>query len=345
MVDLFAFKQAEISGLAVCSIVAAGQSMTTKVFFTERPPSETLPAMSKPVAVSPSNAFRLALGLILTFYAGARILEVASSPVPRTAIVALDVLSAMAFALVDGARHYRLRGILIFTAICVVVGNIVENIGVMTGFPFGRYYFVELMGPKLFHVPVLLGLAYIGMAYVSWTVARAILGDSFEPPEGTRLIALPLTASFIMVAWDLAQDPVWATVLHGWVWRDGGPWFGVPFSNYLGWYGTVFTIYLLFGIYLRRRRQAPVVAPLASLRPAIFFYALCATGNLLQAIPHADPAVVQDPTGKQWRAADITAASALVSVFVMGAFAVLAWIVHSRPGQERSGEKPSTGSV
>jgi putative membrane protein len=249
----------------------------------------------------------------------------------------------MAFALVDGARHYRLRGILIFTAICVAVGNLVENIGVTTGFPFGRYYFVELMGPKLFHVPVLLGLAYIGMAYVSWMVARAILGRSFESPNGAHLTALPVTASFIMVAWDLAQDPVWATILHGWVWRDGGPWSGVPVSNYLGWYGTVFTIYLLFAIYLRRRPEPALALPPASLRPAIFFYALCAAGNLLQAIPPAVPAVVQDPTGKQWRATDITAASALVSVFVMGAFAAMAWIVHSRPGQERSGEKPSTG--
>lgn len=299
--------------------------------------------MSRSSAIPLSRRFRFALGLILACYAGARILEVVASPVPRTVIVALDVLSAMAFALVDGARHYRLRGILVFTAICIAVGNIVENVGVMTGFPFGRYYFVELMGPKLFHVPVLLGLAYIGMAYVSWTVARAILGHSSESPQGTRLIALPLAASFIMVAWDLAQDPVWATVLHGWVWRDGGAWFGVPISNYLGWYGTVFTIYLLFALYLRRRSEFALASPPAALRPAIFFYALCAAGNLLQPLPHAVPAVVQDPTGKQWQVADITAASALVSVFVMGAFAALAWIGHSRSMQDRPGEMPSAG--
>jgi putative membrane protein len=232
----------------------------------------------------------------------------------------------MAFAIVDGARHYRLRGILAFTAICFVVGNLVENIGVITGFPFGRYYFVELMGPKLFHVPVLLGLAYIGMAYVSWTLARLIVGNPYAPVSGLRVAGLPLVASFVMVAWDLAQDPVWATVLHGWVWRDGGPWFGVPISNYLGWYGTVFTIYLLFALYLRRRPNLLVAAPPASPRPALFFYLLCAAGNAIQTIPHAVPAVVEDPTGKQWLVADITGASALVSVLVMGAFAAIAWV-------------------
>jgi putative membrane protein len=233
----------------------------------------------------------------------------------------------MAFALVDGTRHYRLRGILVFAAICAVVGNITENLGVVTGFPFGRYYFVELMGPKLLHVPVLLGLAYIGMAYVSWTLARLIVGNRSAPVAAAQVLTLPLAASFIMVAWDLAQDPVWATVLHGWVWLDGGPWFGVPVSNYLGWYGTVFTIYLLFALYLRRRPAQALPANRGRWRrPAILFYALCAAGNVLQVIPRAVPAVVQDSTGKPWRVADITGASALVSIFVMGAFSVLAWI-------------------
>ncbi|MGA2834602.1 MAG: carotenoid biosynthesis protein [Terracidiphilus sp.] len=267
----------------------------------------------------------IALGLILACYACARVLEITSTPIPRTAIVALDVSSAMAFALVDGARHYRLRGILAFAVICTVVGNLVENLGVATGFPFGHYYFAELMGPKLFYVPVLLGLAYIGMAYVSWTLAVLIVGDLNAPAAGIRVLTLPVVASFVMVAWDLAQDPIWATALHGWVWRDGGPWFGVPISNYLGWYGNVFTIYLLFAFYLRRY-PAPAIAAPSALRPALVFYVLCAAGNVLQIISPLAPAVVQDPTGKQWRYADIAGASALVSIFVMGALAAVAWI-------------------
>ncbi len=96
----------------------------------------------------------------------------------------------------------------------------------------------------------------------------------------------------------------WATVLHGWVWRDGGPWFGVPISNYLGWYATVFTIYLLFALYLSRR-PAPLI-PVSSFAwwPAILFYALCACGNVLQTIPSPIPTVVHDPAGTSWRVAE-----------------------------------------
>ena len=279
--------------------------------------------MNHPAALPHSARTTLILCVILAAYACARILEIAPTSVPRIAVVALDVLSALAFALVDGARNYRLRGILVFAGICIVVGNITENLSIPTGFPFGHYYFAELMGPKLFQVPVLLGLAYIGMAYVSLILACLIVGKSAPPAATSRLLPVPLVASFIMVAWDLAQDPVWATALHGWVWRDGGPWFGVPVSNYLGWYGTVFVVYLLFAIYMRRG-SAQVVP--AHGRAAILFYALCAAGNVGQIFSRPNLAVVQDPTGHAWRVADITAASALVSIFGMGAFAVVAWI-------------------
>jgi hypothetical protein len=100
----------------------------------------------------------------------------------------------------------------------------------------------------------------------------------------------------------------------------------VPISNYLGWYLTVFIIYLTFALYLRRWPAEAVPAARASWLAAVLFYAVCAAGNVLQRIPTPNPAVVLDPTGKQWRVSDITGASALVSIFVMGAFAVLGWL-------------------
>lgn len=260
------------------------------------------------------------LTVILTAYACGRVLEIVFGPVPNTPLVAIEVLSAMAFALVDGAYRYGLRGIAVFSLICIVVGNVVENIGLATGFPYGHYTFLGVMGPRIFAVPVLLGLAYIGMAYASW-----VLGDLIVGPVSARarIAIVPVVAAFVMVAWDLAQDPVWSTMLGAWVWHDGGAWFGVPISNYFGWFATILLICVLFALYLFRGRAAFQPASISAV-PALLLYAFCAAGNMLQFLVRRTAAEVQDGSGRIWRVDDILIESALVSLFVMGAFAAIA---------------------
>ena len=267
----------------------------------------------------------LALWALLMLYGVARVLQIFPSRVPILTVVALHVLPPIVFALIHGAMLYRTRAILIFFTICLVVGNIFENLGVRTGFPFGHYYFTDRMGPKLFAVPILLGLAYLGMAYLSWTLARLILGDVRNPLGGFRVVTLPLVAAFIMVAWDFSQDPVWSTILHLWIWQQGGAYFGVPASNFLGWFLTVYVFYQLFALYLRGRSTDSDSLSASYWHQAVLFYALSAAGNVLLVIPRHGLSVVSDATGTQWQVSDIVGTCALVSIFTMGAFAVLAW--------------------
>ena len=70
-------------------------------------------------------------------------------------VVALHVVPAAAFALLHGAQFYQWRGILIFSALCLFTGNLFENLGIRTGFPFGHYHFTALMGPAIWGVPAL----------------------------------------------------------------------------------------------------------------------------------------------------------------------------------------------
>lgn len=212
-----------------------------------------------------------------------------------------------------------------FVLIILMVGNVFENVGVRTGFPFGHYYFTDLMGPKIFAVPIMLGLAYVGMAYLSWTLARLILGDLRAPLAGSRIVTLPLVAAFIMVAWDFSMDPVWATVLRAWVFPGGGAYFGVPISNFAGWYLTVYVIYQLFGLYLRSHASSFASLPPGYWRQPVLFYAVSAAGNLLLVLPQTRFTVVSDPAGTLWRVSDITATCALVTILTMGAFVLLAW--------------------
>lgn len=274
------------------------------------------------------------LWTFIALYVTARFLQVFPGKVPMLAVVALHVVPPMLFALVHGAMFYRRRGILIFFTICLLVGNVVENLGARTGFPYGQYYFTGVMGPKLFAVPILLGLAYLGMAYLSWTLARVILGDTGCQLAGARLVTLPLIAALIMVAWDFSMDPVWSTIVHAWIWLRGGAYFGVPVSNFLGWYFTVYVIFQLFALYLKKHPVAPDLLPPNYWRLPVLFYGISAAGNLLLLIPPAASSVVADATGTTWRVSDIISASALVSVFLMGAFVLLAWVRLSIGGNE-----------
>jgi uncharacterized membrane protein len=262
---------------------------------------------------------------MIAMYAFARVLQVYPGRTPILTVVAFHVLPPAAFALIHGARSYGWRGILVFIGIILVVGNAFENIGVRTGFPFGRYYFTDLMGPKLSVVPILLGLAYVGMAYLSWTLAHVILGGCGTRLSGSRVVVLPVIASFLMVAWDLCLDPIWATVLRAWVFPDGGPYFGVPISNFLGWYLTVYVIFQAFALYLRGRSTDRHRLPSRHWFQAILFYGSFAAGNLLLVIPRTGPSVVYDPAGVRWRVSDITGTCALVTIFTMGVFTLVAW--------------------
>jgi putative membrane protein len=56
-----------------------------------------------------------------------------------------------------------------------------------------------------------------------------------------------------MAAWDLVVDPILSGPTVGaWVWERGGPYYGVPLQNSLGWIVTTFTVYLLYRAVERR---------------------------------------------------------------------------------------------
>jgi uncharacterized membrane protein len=161
------------------------------------------------------------------------------------------------------------------------------------------------------------------MGYISWTVARVVLGDAGEALTGSRLITRPLVAAFVMVAWDFSQEAVWSNLVHAWRWHQGGAFFGVPLTNFLGWYLTVYLIYQSFTLAIRPRKCSFDHAGLW--QAAILFYGLSAAGNLLVPGPLGVETVI-DATGTVWPIAGILGTSALVSIFMMGAFALLAWV-------------------
>jgi putative membrane protein len=115
------------------------------------------------------------------------------------------------------------------------LGFAADWIGVGTGLPFGRYAFTDLLAPKLGdRVPLLLPLSWVNASVPAWAVAATLLPKAKAP---ARVFA----ATLLMVSWDLLVDPIMGHRYLFWIWAEGGPYYGIPLTNFAGWLlvGTV----------------------------------------------------------------------------------------------------------
>ena len=115
-----------------------------------------------------------------------------------------------------------------------VLTFILEAIGVKTGLVFGDYTYGTVLGPKIFSVPVIIG--------INW--ALIILGATIISASLTKnKFLLPLIAGLLSVTFDLVLEPV-AIALDYWNWEGGI----VPVQNYISWFviGTLSAVLFIF---------------------------------------------------------------------------------------------------
>jgi putative membrane protein len=201
-----------------------------------------------------------------------------------------------------------------------------ENLSILTGFPFGHYQYTANLGLKLFLVPLLIGPAYFGTGYVAWTLANVLLDEADRRQDITSIVGLPVIAAFVMTSWDVCFDPTMSTVAHRWIWRDGGGYFGVPFANYMGWYLTVFLFYQIFALYLAARPgTANAGQPTTYWYQAALFFFIIAVGYPAAYAAGRNVAVT-DATGAVWHTGDIYETAAIVSIFTLLFVSVLSFL-------------------
>jgi putative membrane protein len=241
------------------------------------------------------------------------------------------VAAGIAFA--HGVRTYGWRGISVFLTICLTVTFAAENLSIATGFPFGRYHFeVAADLPHIGAVPIIVGLLYFTMGYFSWMVAGLLLGDAnLHLDRPFNVIALPIIAAFVVVQWDVVMDPRNATVYRAWIWHDGGAYFGVPASNYAGWFLTVWLFYQAFGllVYFWPRLVRPQSHG-SRLAPVLIYLAV-ALSNAGPYLAGQNGEVV-DAAGHSWRVQDLHETTTVVMLFTMLFTSVLALLRWAAPG-------------
>src|SRR5258706_8055874 len=258
------------------------------------------------------------LWVLVVVYA---VVELVNPVFPLHIPIPLVVLIPVFFGLIHGALRYKWSGILTFIVICLVVSNILENTSILTGFPFGHYHYTDVLGPKLFLVPLLIGPAYFATGYLAWILGTVLVGDVRRKSSAFTTFAVPFIASFAMVAWDLGFDPTSSTIHHTWIWEQGGGYFGVPLTNYLGWFFTVYVFFQLFALSLRFRRtgseEEASAFPGSYYAQALIMYAVIGLVIVVNYLVGSTNMAITDAVGIVWQTRSIAEAEATVSIYTM----------------------------
>ena len=141
-------------------------------------------------------------------------------------------------------------------AITVLGGFGVEQLGVQTGFPFGRYTYTGSLGPRLWGVPVVIALAWPMLAWAAALVAHRLVH---------RRAARIAVGAWALATWDLFLDPQMVAAGH-WHWRHPSPHLpgvpDVPLTNYAGWLAVSMLMSAALQAVLDRRDHSPRGVPI-----------------------------------------------------------------------------------
>jgi uncharacterized membrane protein len=163
------------------------------------------------------------------------------------------VFTFLAAFLFISVVNFGLRTTLLFTALTYGVSLACEWSSIHNGFPFGLYHYIDATRGReiwIAGVPFMDSLSFTFLGFASYTVALLVTSPLYR--EGLDLRVLDtwkirraprvwLMAALFMVMVDTVVDPLsvrgdrW--FLGKIFWYDPpGPHFGVPITNYLGWF-------------------------------------------------------------------------------------------------------------
>ncbi|MEM9540711.1 MAG: gamma-carotene 1'-hydroxylase CruF [Cyanobacteria bacterium P01_E01_bin.42] len=137
---------------------------------------------------------------------------------------------------------YRLFGAkrwLTFMITAIAISLSSELLGTSTGFPFGHYRYLSGLGYKIADlVPFTIPLSWFYLGFVAYLLVRVGL-SAVAIPNGLRLLGAIAFGSMLLTSWDFILDPAMSqTLIPFWLWEQPGAFFGMPYQNFAGWFGT-----------------------------------------------------------------------------------------------------------
>jgi len=139
------------------------------------------------------------------------------------------------FAFLHSVAHAGWRTTLYALVWIIVLSWVAERLGSTSGIPFGRYHYTPRLQPRLFGIPLPVLLCWFAFVYVSTGVAYYLFPNI---PAHTKIFGhfvQGIVGALAMVNLDLVIDPT-ASVAGEWHWDTKGHYFGIPASNFAGWF-------------------------------------------------------------------------------------------------------------
>lgn len=140
-----------------------------------------------------------------------------------------------------------------FILLAAGVGTLMECIGLKYGVFFGGNY-VYKPQLTLFTVPVSVIFYWAVFIYTGYCLTNSFLywlkqsKPNIKNRGILKLIVLILLDGYFVTAIDLFMDPI-AVKSGSWKWLEGGPYFGIPIGNFIGWFIVTITVVGIFRIY------------------------------------------------------------------------------------------------
>jgi putative membrane protein len=126
-----------------------------------------------------------------------------------------------------------------FALLCFFTGMVTEIIGVNTGLLFGRYQYGDILGVKVFGVPLLIGVNWFITIFCSCNIIFLLnewlykkLSTDMQPSLAVQLFAFVTDAALLATLFDYILEPT-ATQLGYWQWLPDGL---VPLFNFVCWF-------------------------------------------------------------------------------------------------------------
>jgi uncharacterized membrane protein len=114
-----------------------------------------------------------------------------------------------------------------------------ELLGTSTGFPFGHYRYLSGLGYKIAGlVPFTIPLSWFYLGFSAYIIARVGL-STLALPQWLQNLGSIAIGAVLLTSWDFVLDPAMSqTTIPFWIWEQPGAFFGMPYENFAGWFGT-----------------------------------------------------------------------------------------------------------